>query len=150
MRIRPPSSSWSWLKRSVFSSVAGYTATGIVTSPKLMAPFHIVLGMVDPSGGSCLPTRTQRKRDSMPWSDMRAGLGEDRAERVRREHPDPVPVTSTWSPSFTPSRAHLARVQLDDQHHVLPDHAVAVRLAVERIADARALLLEAEPWTMHS
>src|SRR5438552_352026 len=43
--IRPKSSSWSWLKRRVFSSVAGYRPTGIDTKPKLMAPFHMVLGI---------------------------------------------------------------------------------------------------------
>ncbi len=38
------SCSWSWLNFRLFSSVAGYTATGIVTRPNEMAPFHIALG----------------------------------------------------------------------------------------------------------
>src|SRR6266540_5745066 len=40
----PLSSSWSWLNFSDFSSVAGNTATGTVTRPKEMAPFHMALG----------------------------------------------------------------------------------------------------------
>src|SRR4030066_145233 len=50
------SSSWSWLNFSDFSSVAGYTATGIVTRPNEMAPFHIDLGgMADLSSGKPVP-----------------------------------------------------------------------------------------------
>src|SRR5437763_3941324 len=44
-RIRPMSSSWSWLNFRDFSSVAGNTATGIDTRPNEMAPFHIDLGI---------------------------------------------------------------------------------------------------------
>ena len=40
--MRPPSGAWSWLKRRLFSSVAPYTRTGIVTNPKEIAPFQIV------------------------------------------------------------------------------------------------------------
>src|SRR3954469_49919 len=59
--IRPPSLSCSWLNRTVFSSVAGNTRIGIETSPKEMAPFHMVLGIsfrpfdavvAAPSGGT--------------------------------------------------------------------------------------------------
>src|SRR5437588_8917694 len=43
--MRPWSSSCSWLNERPFSSVAGNTRIGIETSPKEMAPFHMVLGM---------------------------------------------------------------------------------------------------------
>src|SRR6266700_7849736 len=43
--MRPWSLSWSWLNLRLFSSVAGYSPTGTVTRPKVMAPFHIVLGI---------------------------------------------------------------------------------------------------------
>jgi hypothetical protein len=33
-----------------FSSVAGYSPTGIDTRPNEMAPFHMVLGMTDLQG----------------------------------------------------------------------------------------------------
>src|SRR5437763_10270246 len=44
--MRPWSSSWSWLNDRPFSSVAGNTLIGMETSPKEIAPFHMVLGMV--------------------------------------------------------------------------------------------------------
>src|SRR5438034_7315236 len=47
--MRPPSLSWSWLNRRLFSSVAGKTLIGIETRPNEMAPFHIVLGMGEAS-----------------------------------------------------------------------------------------------------
>ena len=90
MRIRPPSSSWSWLNRSVFSSVAGYTETGMVTSPKLMAPFHIDLGMVYPSTRCAVPTSDAAETRFYALVRTCGRLGEDRAERVRREVPDAV------------------------------------------------------------
>ena len=43
--MRPWSSSWSWLNERLFSSVAGKTLMGMDTSPKEIAPFHMVLGM---------------------------------------------------------------------------------------------------------
>src|SRR5919198_3023972 len=48
--MRPPSLSCSWLKRRVFSSVAGKTLIGIETRPNEMAPLHMVLGIGSPSG----------------------------------------------------------------------------------------------------
>jgi hypothetical protein len=43
--IRPPSSGWTWRKLMSFSSVAEKSFTGIVTSPKEIAPFQIERGM---------------------------------------------------------------------------------------------------------
>src|SRR6266511_1246001 len=40
--MRPPSLAWSWLNRRLFSSVAPYSLTGMVTSPNEIAPFQIV------------------------------------------------------------------------------------------------------------
>jgi hypothetical protein len=37
--------SWNWLKCSSFSEMAEYTFTGTFTSPKLMEPVQIALGM---------------------------------------------------------------------------------------------------------
>src|SRR5512141_2597695 len=78
MRIRPMSSSWSWLNRRLFSSVAGYTATGIVTRPNEMAPFHMALGGIALSSGSPCPTHGLG-RDSTPGSDTCAGAQPGRA-----------------------------------------------------------------------
>lgn len=36
----PGSEAWNWWKTTRLSAVAGYTATGIVTRPKLMVPIH--------------------------------------------------------------------------------------------------------------
>src|SRR5947199_642879 len=58
--MRPPSLSCSWLKRRVFSSVAGKTLIGIETRPNEMAPLHIVLGICPPSGEVGSRARTRR------------------------------------------------------------------------------------------
>src|SRR2546423_695355 len=78
--MRPWSSSCSWLNRRVFSSVAGYILTGIVTSPKEMAPFHIVLGMVSPPDGFLYPAQAGRVIVLLGWG----------CPRIGRSHPRPV------------------------------------------------------------
>jgi hypothetical protein len=43
-RIGTPSSSCSWWNRTVFRETAGYSFTGTLTSPKLIAPLQIARG----------------------------------------------------------------------------------------------------------
>src|SRR4249919_1815771 len=73
--MRPPSASCNWLNLSDFSSVAGYTATGIVTKPKEMAPLHMDLGMIGTPPG-CRPSACgnailPRTTDRHPTDGMR-------------------------------------------------------------------------------
>src|SRR5213592_1152648 len=48
--MRPPSVSWSWLKRRSFSAMAVYMRTGAFTRPKEMAPVQTARGLTPYTG----------------------------------------------------------------------------------------------------
>ena len=50
--MRTPSLSWSWWKRTLLRETALYSFTGTLTSPKLMAPLQIDLGISQGSSGT--------------------------------------------------------------------------------------------------
>src|SRR5437762_1169639 len=118
--MRPWSLSWSWLKRSVFSSVAGYRPTGIETSPNEIAPFHMVLGIAHLSSGEGTPRGiwslagnddSTAEDGGPPTGDVRyfPPAGRRHPRRTPKEGPRAprVPVTSDRlsppPPSSTPS-----------------------------------------------
>src|SRR6266508_243931 len=108
--IRPKSSSWSWLNLSDFSSVAGYSPTGIETRPKEMAPFHMTLGMshlrgrnaslVGRDGHSTAGLRLARP--SLPTSPLPLPLPTARSDgRPPRSYDGGMPSRRSAGPAFT-------------------------------------------------
>ena len=80
----------------------------MVTSPKLMAPFHIDLGMVLSSRGAC--SQVARSGNAIVCLGRTRRLREDGAERVRREDPHAVRGNEHLVAELHPVvTAHLAR-----------------------------------------
>src|SRR5437899_3126668 len=90
--MRPWSFSWSWLNERPFSSVAGNTLIGMDTSPKEMAPFHMVLGMartfrVGPQIVAAAPAATSTFPRTMRPMPKRAPKGPAFTTEFPRELP---------------------------------------------------------------
>src|SRR5919198_539075 len=93
--MRPPSGAWSWWNRRLFSSVAPYTRMGMVTSPKEIAPFQIVLMRGPPLPGAAMGKRRIGRRRFLARRPLYAGQQSNCKEAgqvaTARRRPPPFP-----------------------------------------------------------
>src|SRR5919198_2758379 len=126
--MRPPSGAWSWWNRRLFSSVAPYTRTGMVTSPKVIAPFQIVFiaprGLLYESaahgegrhvegGGSCSGTTVRGPAAQLKEAAVQVAS----RRRAAPPFPEPLPARKAGDAGRLAADGRLLRVSNLDKRY---------------------------------